>query len=309
MCIRDRDMEEQVIQGTRAKEEIIEKERELQRAQQQLAEQRARERQLAEEVSKKEEEKLMLEEKYKSQQDEVDSKTAKLKKLFNKMQELQSAISDERDEHMKEREFFSDQIREYARLIRLRSLIIAHFVPPEERAKVEARATWNDEIDNWMMQPNLEELTQDRLPSSSLGFKRPVCEYARVTKSFGDQNPRFRYDNIMQMDLDMPDQTTEEFDGYVSAKVQNTINSTLNDQMDELAMMAVEGKPNIYFPPEEMEKKVRKQSAVRKASARPRKAEEVPSPALENEAKRNNDVPQEENTTRPKIMARTRNKA
>jgi kinesin family protein 3/17 len=31
--------------------------------------------------------------------------------------------------------------------------------------------------------------------------------------NFGDQNPRFRPENILQLDLDLPEPTTEEFDG------------------------------------------------------------------------------------------------
>jgi len=34
--------------------------------------------------------------------------------------------------------------------------------------------------------------------------------------SFGDGNPRFRVDNILQLDLDLPERTTEDFDGNVS---------------------------------------------------------------------------------------------
>lgn len=50
-------------------------------------------------------------------------------------------------------------------------------------------------------------------PSSALNLKKPTCEFARMALSLGDNNPRFRYDNIMQLDLDLPERTTEDFYG------------------------------------------------------------------------------------------------
>lgn len=61
-----------------------------------------------------------------------------------------------------------------------------------------------------------------------------MCEHSRMAISFGDQNPRYRYDNIMQMDLDLPEYTTEEFDGMASEKVKETIQITLNENEDDL---------------------------------------------------------------------------
>lgn len=48
---------------------------------------------------------------------------------------------------------------------------------------------------------------------------RPTCEFSRMAISFGDQNPRFRHENILQMDLDLPERTTEDFTGEVSQKL------------------------------------------------------------------------------------------
>ena len=43
-----------------------------------------------------------------------------------------------------------------------------------------------------------------------------MCEFSRMAVSFGDANPRFRHDNILQLDLDLPERTTEEFDMEMS---------------------------------------------------------------------------------------------
>ncbi len=43
-----------------------------------------------------------------------------------------------------------------------------------------------------------------------------MTEFSRMAVGFGDVNPRYRYDNILHLDLDLPEQTTEEFDGQIS---------------------------------------------------------------------------------------------
>ncbi len=48
-----------------------------------------------------------------------------------------------------------DRIRELTREIRLKHLIIDQFVPAQEYMRVERRAEWADEINDWVI-PNLE---------------------------------------------------------------------------------------------------------------------------------------------------------
>lgn len=60
-------------------------------------------------------------------------------------------------------------------------------------------------------------------------MKRPTSEYSRIAKGLGDLNPRYKFDNILQLDLDMPERTTEDYEGVPSAKVQQAIQAILND--------------------------------------------------------------------------------
>lgn len=39
-------------------------------------------------------------------------------------------------------------------------------------------------------------------PGSALGFKFPLCGEGRFAVACGDDNPRYRQDNILQLDLD-----------------------------------------------------------------------------------------------------------
>jgi len=55
----------------------------------------------------------------------------------------------------REREDLMDRIRELTNEIRLKHLIIDQFIPAQEYMKIERRAEWADEFDNWTI-PNLE---------------------------------------------------------------------------------------------------------------------------------------------------------
>lgn len=54
-----------------------------------------------------------------------------------------------------QREDLMDRIRELTREIRKKHLIIDQFIPAQEYMKIERRADWADEIDDWII-PNVE---------------------------------------------------------------------------------------------------------------------------------------------------------
>ncbi len=58
---------------------------------------------------------------------------------------------------------------------------------------------------------------------------------------------RFRHDNILVLDLDLPERTTEDFDGNLSQRVQETVNIALLEDEEELAAISQEKMPNVYI--------------------------------------------------------------
>ena len=55
----------------------------------------------------------------------------------------------------REREDLMDRIRDLTREIRLKHLIIDQFIPADQYMKIERRADWSDEINDWVV-PNVE---------------------------------------------------------------------------------------------------------------------------------------------------------
>lgn len=66
----------------------------------------------------------------------------------------------------------------------------------------QTRLEFSDEVDDWVIKET-EGPTKPN-PGSALNLKQPLCEFARMAISLGDDNPRFRPDNILKLDLDLP---------------------------------------------------------------------------------------------------------
>jgi len=230
-------------------EQAMSQEKEFSKVRKELEDKKNRELKLAEDLAKKEEENILMEKKFTSQQDEIEDKKKKLQRLYQKFQAAKQEITEQIEEFNRERENYQEQIRELSRQLKLKNLIIEHFIPLDEVNKIELRATWSEDIDDWIL-PNLHlsgGTLRVKRPGSALGLKRPTTEYARLAKNLGDPNPRYRADNVINLDLDMPERTVEDFDGNVSQKLQNTINTALNEDEDEIAMMNSETQPNVYY--------------------------------------------------------------
>ena len=101
-------------------------------------------------------------------------------------------------------------------------MIIENFIIPEEFKKIERVTEWNEEQNDWIIKhpaQNKKRKDAKGRPQSAVGLKRPTSEYSRIAKGLGDLNPRYKFDNILQLDLDMPERTTEDYEGVPSAKV------------------------------------------------------------------------------------------
>lgn len=111
---------------------------------------------------------------------------------------------------------------------------------------MESKLQYSDELDEWEIKDSGDQAMIVERPPSGFNLIRPTCEFSRMAISFGDPNPRYRHENIIQMDLDMPEPTVEEFDYNQSQNLVETINITLaddyNDQDDNEDKM-----PNVYI--------------------------------------------------------------
>ncbi|KAF5900348.1 kinesin-like protein KIF3C isoform X1, partial [Clarias magur] len=181
-----------IIDHTNEQQKMLEQKR------QEIAEQTRKEREMQQQMLIQDEETLELRDTFTSLQQEVEAKTKKLKKykkLYAKLQSVKSEIQDVNDEHVRTRQELEQTQNELTRELKFKYLIIENFIPPEEKNKIMNRLVFDVDEDQWKFQPLVpaeNKFTQmKRRPTSAVGYKRPISQYARASIKMGT-NSRYR---------------------------------------------------------------------------------------------------------------------
>eukprot|EP00054_Salpingoeca_dolichothecata_P024883 m.171183 g.171183 ORF g.171183 m.171183 type:complete len:769 (-) comp25172_c0_seq2:254-2560(-) len=222
-----------VIDRTTEQEKALEKQRI------ELAQRKHREREMQRELEEKEEQRLEMQDTFTNLQQEAEVKTKKLKKIFAKLQAAKTEIEDLQEEFVRDRQDLLQNTNDLQRELRLRQLIIEQFIPEEEETKIKKRAVFDEEYDQWRLAPLASTQESDagaapaaRPVSAMPGGRRAITEYARMRANV-DRNPRYKADNILQLELDMPERTTHDYAGPVLApRVQAALDDALKDEED-----------------------------------------------------------------------------
>ncbi|KAB5546402.1 hypothetical protein PHYPO_G00071620 [Pangasianodon hypophthalmus] len=224
-----------LVGGKNIVDHTNEQQRILEQKRQEIAEQKRREREMQQEVECRDEETLELKETYSSLQQEVDIKTKKLKKLFAKLQAVKAEIHDVQEEHIKERQELEQTQNELTRELKLKHLIIENFIPLEEKNKIILRATFDEEDDTWKMKPITRVQDDQQMmtrPVSAVGYRRPLSQHARVAMMMRP-DPRYRAENILMLELDLPTRTTKEYEEpMIAPKVAAALEDALREEDD-----------------------------------------------------------------------------
>ncbi|XP_054853326.1 kinesin-like protein KIF3C [Eublepharis macularius] len=212
-----------LIGGRNIMDHTNEQQKMLELKRQEIAEQKRREREMQQEMLLRDEETMELRETFTSLQQEVEIKTKKLKKLYAKLQSVKAEIQDQHDEYIRVRQDLEDAQNEQTRELKLKYLIIENFIPPEEKNKIMNRLYFDCEEDQWKFQPlvltggggssisSSGNTQMKKRPTSAVGYKRPISQYARLAMSVGS-HPRYRAENIMFLELDVSPPAVFEFE-------------------------------------------------------------------------------------------------
>ncbi|KAJ3075083.1 Kinesin-like protein kif3b [Podochytrium sp. JEL0797] len=196
-----------LVGGVNIIDRVAEKEKELELAQLAVREKKRAERELQQRVENRQELQLQMEENYASLQEEVDIKSKKLKKLWAKVQAAKAEISDLQDEFRSEREDLLDTIRELSRELSLKVSVIDNFIPTEEGRKIEGRATYDEETNDWKLNKltNINLSNKVKRPCALSGTKRPLCQFARTVMMANEGSFRYYPENILRLKIDLND--------------------------------------------------------------------------------------------------------
>lgn len=111
------------------------------------------------------------------------------------------------------------------------------------------RAHWDDEREVWVLERlsdvgRVDAPGSGRRPVSAAGHRRPTSSFAKIANAMGDMNPRFKGENILNLELDMPERTTYDYEGPgVDARVQ--VRGTMGYKGARGGLMGGKGVHNI----------------------------------------------------------------
>ncbi|GAB6032934.1 Kinesin-like protein kif3a [Chamberlinius hualienensis] len=140
-----------IIGGENLLEKAEEQERLLEESARELEERRKKEDELRLALQQKEAERLDIEEKYSTLQEEAAGKTKKLKKIWSMLMNAKSDLGDLQQEHQREMEGLLENVRQLSRELRLQMIIIDNFIPIQYQDMIERHVHWNEDIGEWQL--------------------------------------------------------------------------------------------------------------------------------------------------------------
>merc|ERR1719264_128331 len=140
-----------IVGGENLLDKAEEQERMLGESAKELEETIATEQKLREKLEAKEAERLDIEEKYSSLQEEAAGKTRKLKKVWGMYQSAKAELVDLQSEQQREMEGLLDNVRSMTRELRLQMLATDSFVPTDYQELIEGNVQWNEDIGEWQL--------------------------------------------------------------------------------------------------------------------------------------------------------------
>lgn len=141
------------------------------------------------------------------------------------MGQVNSELDDMQEIIHRERDDLMERIRELTREIRMKHLIIDQFTPANEYMRIEKRAVWNEDINDWI------------IPNSEYTGNNIRIQKAKKKEGKGVNNQLF--ENILNIDGESEE---EDFEQAATKRVNEAINSILVEEDEETQIN--------YQPPE-----------------------------------------------------------
>lgn len=110
-----------------------------------------KEQELHQNLQKIEAERIDIEERYSSMQEECVGKTKKLQKVMSMLMSLKSELADQQQEQQREKEGIYENIRSLSRELALCELVINSYIPKEYQTMIERFTHWNEDIGEWQL--------------------------------------------------------------------------------------------------------------------------------------------------------------
>ncbi|XP_004530270.1 kinesin-like protein Klp68D [Ceratitis capitata] len=227
------ELESQLVRGGKnLLDTYSERQLELEKKLVEIAERKKREIEIQQQLELQEETTLEIRETVTSLEQEVELKKRKLSKCYAKYLALQQELNDCKYDHNQDLRELEMAQNELVKELKRQLLIIDNFVPVEVKQRLYTQAKYDEEQEEWKFSST--PLTGDsnylaKRPVSHPQRRRPISEYALMeAKTNTTSALRFKNENIVSYELEMPCRTTQE---YRSPKVSASLQAVLAQAM------------------------------------------------------------------------------
>ena len=78
-----------------------------------------------------------------------------------------------------------ESIRDLIRKLKLKALLIEHFIPAEDYNRLEGNSKWDEDLEDWVINTANQDKAKsaNKRPVPAVGLKKPMSEYTRIASS------------------------------------------------------------------------------------------------------------------------------
>ncbi|XP_054742880.1 kinesin-like protein Klp68D [Anastrepha obliqua] len=226
------ELESQLVRGGKnLLDTYSERQLELEKKLVEIAERKKREIEIQQQLELQEETTLEIRETVTSLEQEVELKKRKLSKCYAKYLALQQELNDCKYDHNQDLRELEMAQNELVKELKRQLLIIDNFVPVEVKQRLYTQAKYDEEQEEWKFSsvPLVDSNFLNKRPVSYPQRRRPISEYALMeAKTNTSSSLRFKNENIVSYELEMPCRTTQE---HRSPKVSASLQAVLAQAM------------------------------------------------------------------------------
>ena len=133
-------------------------------------------------------------------QSELDSLSRKELVLQRKIVQVGFEIEKVMDGNRDKKENLLSQVRELRKGLMLQEAIISHFIPPQEKHRMESKLNFDQSKNRWYLAKSQATNKIHRITSNPL-VQQPLCHYAKSIIQNGTNSDRYRHDNIYDLEV------------------------------------------------------------------------------------------------------------
>ena len=180
-----RGMQEKLIVSDKNMKKAIKTNDELKKAKEENEAREKEKRRLEKQIKEREQEAVQIEKKFNSITEELNDKRSKAKEMIAKHDDLQSQLSEKREDFQSEREKMMDYINELSMHLKLKEFTISSFIPEDESSELQRMAKYDNDYEDWFI-PNIQYAGNNIV-------KAPPIQEAEVMNMEGNTGVYFIY--------------------------------------------------------------------------------------------------------------------